>query len=143
MILAICNALEDILEGVEFDGGEAALLEFDGLRGVSGRPQCGDGKVTSSWLSCSVVTFGRAWLDWPCPMVTGQRTWGVGELITVVDDVDDVDGVDDGGPSKLSAKPRVTRLTEMRRGLTRLTQSPATHPSPVSAASSAVPRPRV
>jgi hypothetical protein len=36
-------------------------------------------------------------------MVTGQRTWEVCELITVVDDVDDVD---DDAPSKLGKTSR-------------------------------------
>ena len=32
----ICQALEDILEGVEFEGSKASLCEFQCLRGIAG-----------------------------------------------------------------------------------------------------------
>lgn len=51
----ICQAFEDILEGVELERGKASFCELEGLGIVSSCFSNGGMRYTSSWLNCTVV----------------------------------------------------------------------------------------
>jgi hypothetical protein len=71
--LVICEAFEDILEGVEFESSKTSFCEFEGLDGGQWQALEGlCGVFTSSWLSCSVVTWCPLSPDWPCPILSKQ-----------------------------------------------------------------------